>query len=93
MINERNIWKESLVETLAFLFSSFRMGYLLGIFTGIFLMYFFSFPRLIEKRAKDLNILHYNAKDDTFTVNDTIVLDDYEWRYLRNGKFTRDFTK
>jgi hypothetical protein len=93
MIKKKSFWKESLIEVLAYFFQSFRFGLLLGIIMGVGIMYWYSMPRLFERRAKDLGILHYNAKDDTMIPYDTIVLNEYEWRYLRNGKFTRDFSK
>lgn len=71
--------------------NDFRFGFFFGIIISCLLMYYYSMPRLIEKRAVELNMVKYNSKEDEFLIKDSITLSSDDFNYLKHGSFKRDF--
>jgi hypothetical protein len=61
---------------------------LIGEAIGWFVCEQIEFPYLIEKRAKELNLMKYDGKTDSFKAKgDTVVFDFYLLHYLKYGKY------
>ena len=56
--------------------------YFLGVFSGLWLMDDYAFP----KRARALNLMHYDGKQDKMVFNETNTLNNYDLYYLQYGK-------
>ena len=51
----------------------------------ILLCYYVVIPKEIEKRARALNLMHYDSVKDGFVGNDSISMSDWDLYYLQHG--------
>jgi hypothetical protein len=50
------------------------------------LVFYYTFiPRIIEKRAKDLDLMQYNGEKEKFVGKDSVLLNQWEIYYLQYG--------
>ncbi len=50
-----------------------------------YLLLAFAMPIIIERRAKDLNLMQYNAQKDIFIPKDSILINASDIYYLKHG--------
>ena len=58
---------------------------IIGEIIGGFVYQHMELPSEIEKRAKELNILKYDSKQNKFIVKDIVTIDNYDFEYLKHG--------
>ena len=46
-------------------------------------------PRVLESRAMDLDLLRYDSKKDNFVLKDSVVLGEYDFKYLKLGDMSK----
>lgn len=42
-------------------------------------------PKIIERRAIDLNLMQYDGKKDTFVAKDSLCISGWDLYYLQHG--------
>jgi hypothetical protein len=52
------------------------------------IFYYVAVPKIIERRAKDLNLMRYNGEKDKFVVKDTINISGWDLYYLQHGNMS-----
>lgn len=49
------------------------------------IFYYVAIPKIIENRAKDLNLMRYNGEKDTFVAKDSLNISGCDLYYLQHG--------
>ncbi len=49
------------------------------------IFYYVALPRIIERRARDLGLMQYNADKDKMVAKDTLKLNRWDLYYLQYG--------
>ena len=49
------------------------------------IFYYVAVPKIIEHRAKNLNLMRYNSNKDKFVAKDTINISGWDLYYLQYG--------
>ena len=47
-------------------------------------------PNEIEKRARELNLLKYDSKQNKFIIKDSVYIDNFDLEYLKNGTMNKN---
>lgn len=47
--------------------------------------YYFALPKIIESRARDLNLTRYDGSKGTFVAKDSLYVSKYDIYYLQHG--------
>lgn len=50
-----------------------------------FICYYVIMPSEIERRFRDLNLMHYNGVKDKMVAKDSVSLDYYDLHYIQYG--------
>lgn len=48
-------------------------------------LYYYALPKIIESRAKDLNLMRFDSKKDKFVAKDSIKISGWDLYYLQHG--------
>jgi hypothetical protein len=59
---------------------------IIGEIIGAWAYHEIELPNVIEKRAKELNILKYDSKTDKYIIKDSVCINNYDFEYLKNSK-------
>ena len=51
----------------------------------VVIFYYIAIPKIIERRAKDLNLMQYNGDKDRFVAKDSLQLSGWDIYYLQYG--------
>lgn len=67
--------------------SSVEIVYVFVVYTLIcgILFYYVAIPKIIEHRAKDLDLMHYNGDKDKFIAKDSLHISGWDLYYLQHG--------
>lgn len=68
----------------------YYLGCLTGLVVGFALMYFYTMPRLIERRGKEIGIYRYDGDKDKFVPKDSVTINQWEIHYLQYGNLELD---
>jgi len=49
------------------------------------IFYYLAVPKIIERRAKDLNLMQYNGKKNKFVAKDSLNISGWDLYYLQHG--------
>lgn len=49
------------------------------------IFYYVAMPKIIEHRAKDLNLMQYDGSKDKFVAKDSLHISGWDLYYLQNG--------
>lgn len=59
---------------------------IIGELIGGFVYEYMELPNKIEQRAKEINIVTYDSKQNKFIIKDSVTIDNYDLEYLKYGK-------
>lgn len=66
-----------------------KFGYFMALVTYTIIcfvtFYIVFMPKIIERRMKDLNIMHYNGKFEKFVGKDDVKLNSWDLYYIQYG--------
>lgn len=52
------------------------------------IFYYVAVPKIIERRAKDLNLMQYNGEKDKFVAKDSLNISGWYLHYLQHGNMS-----
>jgi len=52
------------------------------------IFYYVAVPNIIERRARDLNLMQYNGEKDKFVAKDTLNISGWDLYYLQHGNMS-----
>ena len=70
--------KQSIIILCIFIFIA-------GLVIGIRVMYDWGMQKIIDQRAKELNIMRYDSQVDKMVPKDSLHLDNWDFHYLKYG--------